>query len=525
LQRKKHHLLTTAGFILACTLVAALVTVVIGRSLLIANTTARLHAYATDFLVQDDLIARNVNETLAVADASPSPPCSDEDLLLLRTLLFRSPYVKDVGRKQDGHLVCAAIVGKINKIFDSPPPNRIQADGHAVRYNVHLAVDPNFSGEVITSDRSNVVLGPDIFHELRRPPFFFSAAVVDRTQHAMVTTYSNSPIPPTVDLMLSGTTTRTSDYLLYAQCSTVRPDCVLTGIRFSDILRPNRALIVTILLVGALTGFAFSATALYFDRRHGTLPSQLRRAIHQNRLDVVYQPVVDVRTTIIVSAEALVRWTDDDGDPVPPELFIALAETHGFVGAITNFVLGRVIDDFGDRLRTDPTFHISINMSSQDLSDVTFIPRLDNLLRIERIPASSIGLELTERSTADREHVIEMIQKLRSRGHVVYIDDFGTGYSSLSYLNELSVDVIKVDRAFTQTLGTHSVTASILPQILAMARALKLKIVIEGVERPEQAAYLANIDGDLRAQGWLFGKPVPPQVLEASLTQPLLQNV
>jgi sensor c-di-GMP phosphodiesterase-like protein len=108
-----------------------------------------------------------------------------------------------------------------------------------------------------------------------------------------------------------------------------------------------------------------------------------------------------------------------------------------------------------------------------------------------------------------REAAIETIRGLRARGYSVHIDDFGTGYSSLSYLHDLSVDAIKIDKAFTQAIGTGSVIVGILPQILAMAEALKLQVTVEGIETDGQASYFESATQAVLAQGWLFGHPVP----------------
>ena len=142
---------------------------------------------------------------------------------------------------------------------------------------------------------------------------------------------------------------------------------------------------------------------------------------------------------------------------------------------------------------------------------------LESTLQKHRIPNRSIGLELTERSTTESQVAIPAIGRLRARGHNFYIDDFGTGYSSLSYLNELAVDAIKIDRAFTDAIGTESLTAAIVPQILAMAATLQLKVVVEGVERKEQSMYFADVDQQILAQGWHFGQPVPARELLALL--------
>lgn len=102
---------------------------------------------------------------------------------------------------------------------------------------------------------------------------------------------------------------------------------------------------------------------------------------------------------------------------------------------------------------------------------------------------------------------------------MVYIDDFGTGYSSLSYLHRLAVDAIKIDRSFTQTVGTEAVTASVVPQILAMAAQLELMVVVEGVETAEQMEYFRAAGPGLLGQGWFFGKPVPAAQLRERLSE------
>jgi len=111
------------------------------------------------------------------------------------------------------------------------------------------------------------------------------------------------------------------------------------------------------------------------------------------------------------------------------------------------------------------------------------------------------------------------ILRLRERGHKVHIDDFGTGYSSLAYLHDLSVDGIKIDRAFTRAIGTGSVTVSIIPQILSMAAALNLQVTVEGIETTEQADYFAASEETILAQGWLFGRPVPVAAFQQLLTE------
>jgi sensor c-di-GMP phosphodiesterase-like protein len=130
-----------------------------------------------------------------------------------------------------------------------------------------------------------------------------------------------------------------------------------------------------------------------------------------------------------------------------------------------------------------------------------------------------VAIEITEGSTASRGVAIETIAHLRHHGHSVHIDDFGTGYSSLSYLHELSVDAIKIDQTFTRAIGTESAVVAILPQILSMAAALDLSVIVEGIETPAQASYFAEFTQPILGQGWLFGRPVPASELMRLLAQ------
>ena len=234
---------------------------------------------------------------------------------------------------------------------------------------------------------------------------------------------------------------------------------------------------------------------------------------------VAYQPIIDLATRRIAGAEALVRWTDEEGFAVGPDIFIKIAEKHGFVGEITRLVVRHVLRDFAETLRANPEFHLSVNVAAADLSDPKFLPMLDESLHRASVPAESVAIEITESSTALYKVAVETIHQLRRRGHSIHIDDFGTGYSSLSYLHDLSVDAIKIDRSFTQSIGTEAVTVAILPQILAMAQALNLLVIVEGIETEQQAEYFAIHSQPVLAQGWLFGRPVPSEQFHRLLAE------
>jgi len=282
---------------------------------------------------------------------------------------------------------------------------------------------------------------------------------------------------------------------------------MVAGIALRDAWPLNRSLIAGFVAIGGLTGAALAITLLLQPRKR-SLAAQLRRALRRNLITVVYQPIVDVKTGKIMGAEALARWTDEDGQYIRPDVFVAAAEELGFIGKLTRVVLRIVVGELGDFLREHAEFHVNVNIAAADLADPQFLPMLEKLLYKHNIASKSISLELTERSTADHHLAISAIGKLRARGHEFYIDDFGTGYSSLLYLKRLPASELKIDRGFVRDLAHDTEDAAIIAAIVALGHTLNLKIVAEGVETIEQQEFLTRL-GCNSLQGFLLGRPMP----------------
>jgi sensor c-di-GMP phosphodiesterase-like protein len=255
----------------------------------------------------------------------------------------------------------------------------------------------------------------------------------------------------------------------------------------------------------------------FFFRRNKDLSQQLRRAIYRDKLQLVYQPIVVLSTRQIVGAEALARWTDEDGNSVEPDVFVKLAEENGFVGALTRSVVHRSLHDLAKTLQSRPGFRLSINVSGADLVDPEFLPMLAESLKEAKVKPESVVIEISEKSTSQSEMAMETIRILRRMGHSIHIDDFGTGYSNLDKLLYLFADTIKIDKAFTGVIGTESVAVAILPQILAMAKSLNLEVVVEGVETDRQANYFPTERTQIYGQGWLYGRPVSIEAFQGLL--------
>jgi sensor c-di-GMP phosphodiesterase-like protein len=356
---------------------------------------------------------------------------------------------------------------------------------------------------------SFVVYNPYSLKTLVPPPMHYSVAAIDGPiQKPSAGGFRGEQAP---DLTTEGIPLAENS-LSATRCSNEYATCMTTFISTSDALRSNRAYFTAFVLLGGFSGGLFGLLCRLIYSRNKSVEQQLLRAIRADELSVVYQPIVDLASGRIVEAEALVRWTDEYKHAVSPDVFVKVAEERGFVGEITKLVVRHVMRDFGGTLRARPSFKINVNIAAPDLADPAFLPMLEHTLEDAEIPARSLGIEITESYTARQQVAKDTIMRLRQKGHFVHIDDFGTGYSSLAYLHDLSVDSIKIDKAFTQAIGTEAVTVSILPQILTMAETLKLQVVVEGIETKAQAAYFAASNQKIHAQGWLYGRPVPARV-------------
>jgi sensor c-di-GMP phosphodiesterase-like protein len=472
----------------------------------IREVHGELRAYAERLVRIVDRIGDEDTRAIDSVLHANLPFCSDQELAFMRDFVFHSPYIRDMGRVKDGRLYCTTGIGRLS----TPPPTAtpdISSGDLKLYFRRPTLISTSTTGFIVEMNGVSLVLNPDTIQNLDEPPRFYIGLFYDRDGRRMTQTYG-PPLPLSTDQVLAGRLVELNGILYQPLCSPTSMACQVAVQSRNTIVQPRGLLFITFLIGGALLGLAFAVILILFYKERRSLERQLRRAIRSGRIDLVYQPVVHLESEAVVGAEAMVRWKNDAGEAVKPETFITLAEEKGFVGEITQFVLRKSLQELADLL-VDGNFKLTINIASADLSDPAFFSQLKHAIATAHVPSSAIGLELTERSTADQNVAIRAISELKAAGHSVYIDDFGTGYSSLSYLHNLAVDAIKIDRNFTQTVGTDAVTASVVPQILNMASELNLMVVVEGIETSEQAEYFRRAGAGILGQGWFFGRPVP----------------
>ena len=249
------------------------------------------------------------------------------------------------------------------------------------------------------------------------------------------------------------------------------------------------------------------------------LASDLRGAVAAGQMRIVFQPVVEFASGAVLKAEALVRWQHPTRGLLGPQEFIAITEGSGVIVEIGDWVFGQAALQVGRwRGMHDPRFQISVNKSPVQFHQAGASQK-DWIKRLERLglPGDSMVVEITEGLLMEnRIEIKTQLQELRGAGIAVLMDDFGTGYSSLSYLQNYDIDYLKIDRSFVRNLTPGSKNRILCRAIIAMAQALGLKVVAEGVETVEQRDWLAQAGCDY-GQGYLFAKPMPADEFDAWL--------
>ncbi|MEP6548526.1 MAG: EAL domain-containing protein [Gammaproteobacteria bacterium] len=252
-----------------------------------------------------------------------------------------------------------------------------------------------------------------------------------------------------------------------------------------------------------------------------TLENQLRQALDRSEFVLHYQPKVNLVSGKITGAEALLRWNDPRTGLVPPGRFIPVLEEIGLIHEVGQWALTEAIGDYKRWCDSGLTaVRIAVNVSPLQLRNRGFAGEIRRAISLGAGAAAGLELELTEGLIMeDVGHSIASLREIREMGVSIAVDDFGTGFSSLSYLARLPVHSLKIDRSFVIDMGVGPEGLALVSAIINLAHALQLNVVAEGVETEEQARLLRLLNCD-EMQGYLFSKPLPRDIFEATFLAP-----
>ncbi len=456
----------------------------------------------------NDLV-RETRVAIVQVSRLTTEPCSADDLAAMRLIAINLFFLMDIARGHDGHVQCDIAGGTEPPIRDLGPPSFSSRLG--LKVWIDAAVFPDRRLRAIVAEGGGVMTfsRPVMFTDKFKALGDANAAITSIDGNRLFA-WSDNPAAPPAPFTDGGVWRGSPLEHRLRVCDQDGNLCVhLHGAALTGLWPIPLPVLLVLMLVGLVVGLMVYGLGAAWLASRRTLLNRLRRAIRNDDMVVVYQPLVCMSDRRLVGMEALARWQLRSGEMVSPDIFIPMAERQGLIKDLTANIITRVLSEMAGVLMSNESLYVCINISLEDLLSPTLAEHLDAECLLHGVGRSQVALEITERATDEVDRISEAVHRLRDRGFRVCLDDFGTGYSSLGYLATLPIDKIKLDKLFTRSVGTSLVGTIVLSQICAMVKTLELRIVFEGVETEEQAAALCELAPGAIGQGWLYGRPMP----------------
>ncbi|MGE5147166.1 MAG: EAL domain-containing protein [Candidatus Eiseniibacteriota bacterium] len=456
------------------------------------------------FTAADGLLEKSLTELTQVQDLAGAR-CDDATVRRLRDGVYRSTSVREIDLFDASLQPYCSNFGPVAFDYGAAVTHKVPASGVFLRVMTTTALHEQ---SVVMFYRTpggrglSAVIHPDQFLErldvaASSKGMYLSLALADGTPIASRLPEDASPI-------------------------TLRTYAGRSGARFSLVASAaaDRRL-VWARLERVLPGFAgvgllMSALLLWLlvriVRRRSSLEAALQIAIKRDELEIHYLPTIDIATNRCVGGEALVRWRHPERGLLPPAVFIGLAEETGLIVQMTRWLLRRVAEEIASRFSGRAGMHFGVNLAARHFHDDAIVREVREALDAVRLPATTLVLEATERQMVDdgEGEAAIVMARLRALGCAIAVDDFGTGHNGLAFLQKFDLDYVKIDKLFVETIGTDAVSRPVLDAIIDLGQRLGVTLIAEGVETPEQLAYLRQ-RGVRYAQGFLFARPMPFQ--------------
>ncbi len=461
--------------------------------------------YGREVLRRTDETALQMWRGINLINGAHNPPCSPQELVLMKKVDIDSSYIKAVGRLSGNEIVCTSLTSQ--DPISLGPPTLITANGAEERLNISLPV-ADHPVEIFSLRGVAFVLDPTLMLDVptEGPDISIAIFVPSSAHHTIFASRGVAPHPDWFRTIPKGSSLifRDAGYIVTIVRSPHTDVAIMTSAPESYAVKRVSHFALFFIPLGLFCAGVLVWAVAYASRIQLSLPSVLRGAAKRKEFFVEYQPIVELATGRWVGAEALVRW-QRNGRIVRPDNFIPIAEESGVITQITACVAEMVAADLPALLKINPDFFVAINLSAPDLRSIQTVELLKSMLRQNGIQPANIKIEATERGFSQGAEARNVLASIRALGVEVAIDDFGTGYSSLSCLQTLDLDALKIDKAFVDTVGTDGATSHVVSHIIRMAHSLNLMMIAEGVEAAVQAHFLRE-GGVQFAQGWLFAK-------------------
>ena len=430
--------------------------------------------------------------------------CDPAALQAIRLQVYQRSAVKDIRAvNRDGSVVCSAYSETLE--FDNGWVNRPDmqrsGDGRLLLFRVDQINGVALGVLRDVDDRNSLVA------ILAIDPYLFDIMPAELRAHSEVLLeLGNSLNVGRFGLNPEGGLTDPSGF---SESSSRYPLRATVRIEASALQRWNSEAYWPTMLLAAGLGLAFGCLLARAAAKSDNPIADLDRALAAHEFKPFFQPNFDLRTGAIVGCEVLARWIRADGAVVSPMSFIPLAESSGRIEQMTWQLLATALRELHPRLRQNRYFKLSLNVVPRHLLSAGFIDRLRQVVAEEGVSPRQVVLEVTERDElSDLTKAAAVVSELRDYGFRIAIDDVGVGHSGLSVIKGLGANTIKIDKIFVDTITREASAVTIVEMLVRLARELKMTVVAEGIETPEQMSALISC-GVEQGQGYIVSPPLP----------------
>lgn len=460
-----------------------------------------------------------VVDSLRHLNKSMEPTCSDENLSELRRLQFRSRYLGDIGIfDAEFRLLCTAVAGIAAVPITVPPPDLIQrsAQGDLFLSNFDaspLAIGGRERSTIVQLGRFNVVVSPFAVRDILGTGISAVQQVPPSGQIRTVVRQESLGLEwpkklRTAELSVGGLRRPlwNEGAFIVTEAVPGTTYVVQSVVLLDTVIRDGGKFFVSCLIVAVLIGVLVYQLSKIRFLRWRDLRYSIEHLLDDKHLLCVYQPIVELQTLKTVGCEVLMRLRDGD-KLIPPDQVIPAIIARNLTWRLDQLVVKRAIAELTEHLPRLEDFNVAINFFPGNVT----VEKISQLFK-EALPEEAQGSLHFEVEVLEQEYVenqvVKEVTKLRQLGFLFSVDDFGTGYSNLGSIKAISPDFLKIDRSFVVDMEDSSIRSSLIPEIIAIARAVGAQVIAEGIENERQLLMLRSMGVEF-GQGFYFSKPKP----------------
>lgn len=513
---KKHIGVFATSYGIVSGVLAALLCLSLAIMLLIVVESRKMHATHQRLAAQISGITREQEDMLASFNRRLMPVCDESTLVQLRTLIFASRHIRDVGIfDAQNRLQCTTSEGLLaSPLLPMTPALREIRRGvdQSIWFNAPILLGEwRYRAMVMQQGRFNVVVNQDSLSALLRDVDVLGLQLADALPGRVFVSGRLTPYwsryfdeQTALKRPLKGFDWQ-AQALVRTDYIPGTPWVVQSYLTLPDILQRQGLILVLVMVAASLIGLLVTAFVTPILARQKQIGARIRNLLEEGCVQCYYQPIVALATRRWVGCEVLMRIRDGN-EQISPLLALPEIEKQGLGWALDSLVLQQSLRELAQALPPTPGFKVAVNLFPDNIHFQRLDALLSPLQALLGRPDLQLGLEIVEQSYDDT--VVHEIAALRQAGYQISVDDFGTGYSNLGRVKRMAPDVLKIDRSFVFEMEDLSLRSSLIPEIVSIARAIGSSLVAEGIENELQAEQLASM-GVEYGQGYLFARPLP----------------